>query len=577
MQQLPSSPRTGAELLVESLIAAGITTVFGLPGDTGVAFYDALYHRSDRLRHVLARDERHAAFMADGYARAANTVGVVEASSGGGSTYVVGGLGEAYAASVPILLIVSDVHSHSRGTGALTEIDQLALYSAVTKWAACAETAQQLPSLVEEALVQATDGRPAPVAIVVPEDVFDQDLALDQAPRRPRPGLLQLPRARPAADPKCVDRAARMLAGAQRPVIVAGSGVHLSAASEVLADIAEHGAIPVATTVHGKGVITDTHPYSLGVVGANGGGPGNPYLRAADAVLFVGTRANATDTNGWTAPPRTGVPVAQIDIVAARAGRNFPDAIPLAGDARTVLEQLRAALPAADAGRRGVLADDVAALRGDGGHGQAPQPPDGNLDARRVVETAQQAMPDGCLLVADPGTPTPHVAAYWQVGRPGRTVIVPRGHGPMGYAIPAAVGVSLAHPGTPVLALTADGGFAMACGELETVHRLQLPIVFVQFTNFSLGWIKMLQHLYTGRRYFGVDPGPIDAVGVAIACGLFAAHAGGYDELADLIARHVADRRPAYIDVAVRHVIDDVPPVAPWHAALAGETARPTY
>ncbi|MGH3501781.1 MAG: thiamine pyrophosphate-binding protein [Nocardioidaceae bacterium] len=571
-------PATGADLLVESLIAAGVTIVFGLPGDTGVDLYDALYNSSSRLRHVLARDERHAAFMADGYARVTGSVGVVEVSSGGGSTYVVGGLGEAYAASVPILLITSDIHSASRNTGALTEIDQLALYSAVTKWAARADSAQQIPALVEEALTQATEGRPAPVAVVVPEDVFAQQIGQDQAVTLPPAGLLQVPRTRPSADPSHVRAAARMLSAARHPVIVAGSGAHHSEAGEVLAAVATHAALPVATTIQGKGVIADTNPFSLGVVGANGGAEANTYVRDADAVLLIGTRANATDTNGWTAPPRTGVPVAQIDIAADRAGRNFPDAIPLVGDARAVLEQLHVALPAADDARQRSLAGEASAvLHARRGDESTEQPTGDRLDAQRVVQTAQQAVPSDCLIVADPGTPTPYVAAHWRIDRIGRTVVTPRGHGPMGYAIPAAIGVSLAYPDRPVLALTADGGFAMACGELETVHRLDLPILYVQLTNFSLGWIKMLQHLYAGDRYFGVDPGPIDAVAVAQACGLSATHANGYDELAEAIGTHLAAGKPAYIDVTVRHLIDNVPPVAPWHAALAGGAPRPTY
>ena len=165
---------TGAEILVESLHRAGVEVVFGLSGDTGVALYDALYHRRDEVRHVMARDERNAAYMADAYARRTNRVGVVEVSSGGGTTYAVGGLGEAFASSVPVLVITSDIHSGSRGTGALTEIDQGLLFAAVTKWRATVSRADEIPSLVAEALASATGGRPAPVCLIVPENVLDE-------------------------------------------------------------------------------------------------------------------------------------------------------------------------------------------------------------------------------------------------------------------------------------------------------------------------------------------------------------------------------------------------------------------
>lgn len=583
----------GAELLVDCLVRAGITTIFGVPGDTGVVLYDALYHRHDEIRHVLARDERHAAAMADGYARAAGTVGAVEVSSGGGVSYVIGGLGEAYAASVPVLVISSDIHAASRNTGALTEIDQRALFAAVTKWRAVAESAEQLPALVADALRQATSGRPAPVALIVPENVLDEAVPAPHAdaanaaatgPRELTPQARLVPRDRPAAEDASVRRAAELLTSAHRPAIVAGSGVHLSGAWDELAGLAEAAAVPVATTIHGKGAISDTSPWSLGVVGANGGGErANSYLGRADVVLFVGTRANATDTNGWTAPGRDGVRVIQVDVEAARAGRNFPGSLGLVGDAGAVLGQLRAQLRETGGARgSGVLngqppaaARDVADLDDLDDLDEAARPE--RLRASDVVRVAHSALGGEGTVVADPGTPTPNVAAHWVSRAPGRNVLVPRGHGPMGYAIPAGVGAALARPDDTVLVLTTDGSLAMAGGELETIQRLGLPIICLQLTNFSLGWIKMLQHLYTDRRYFGVDPGPIDAVLMAQANGLEAVRAGSLGELRTTIKEAAAARRPVYIDAYVHHMIDDVPEVAPWHAALAGDTARPTY
>ena len=172
-QSVPTSLR-GADLLCEALIAVGIDTLFGVPGDTGLILYDALFSRRDRLHHILARDERHAATMADAYARVTNRVGVVEVSSGGGSTYAVGGLGEAMASGVPVLVLTSDIHSGSRDTGALTEIDHLVLFAAVTKWRQRIVRAGDIPAAVEAAVAAASDGRPGPVLLVVPEDVLDE-------------------------------------------------------------------------------------------------------------------------------------------------------------------------------------------------------------------------------------------------------------------------------------------------------------------------------------------------------------------------------------------------------------------
>src|SRR5215210_1078519 len=304
----------GADILAECLIEAEINVLFGVPGDTGVVFYDALYSRTNRIRHVLARDERHAAFMADGYARWTNRVGVCEVSSGGGVDFLVSGLGEAFAASVPILAITSDIHRSSKGTGAITEIAQEELFSAVAKLVLTVEYAHQIPETIRLLLQAATTGRPTPVVAVFPEDVFDER-ALVQIPEMSS----TLPRDPWPASHRAIERTMRILSEAERPAIVAGSGVHLSGAWTELRALAETAGIPVATTIHGKGAIAETHPLSLGVVGANGARPyANAYLTEADAVLFVGTRANSTDTNGFTSPPRNGPEIVQIDIDTIR-------------------------------------------------------------------------------------------------------------------------------------------------------------------------------------------------------------------------------------------------------------------
>jgi acetolactate synthase-1/2/3 large subunit len=569
---------TGAEILAESLCHAGIETIFGLSGDTGVAFYDALYHRRHRIRHVMAHDERHAAYMADVYARCTNKVGAVEVSSGGGVTYAVGGLGEPYASSVPMLVVASDIHSGSRGTGALTEIDQELLFAAVTKWRTTVPTASDIPSLVSDALAAATSDRPGPVCLIVPEDVLNE-----QGRAIVFEASIEIPRRRPAADEVSVRWAADALRRAERPGIVAGSGVHLSRAWAELARLAEMAGIPVATTIHGKGSFPETNPWSLGVVGANGARDyANEYLAQADVVLFIGTRANATDTNSFTSPSRDKTIVIQNDIEAGRAGRNFPGSIALVGDAKSTLGQLiEAFLPQGETTRHRQRLRSWIDERRRAWYRSALEsgvPDDETLLAPRdVLRIIQEEAGADTLLVADPGTLTPNVAAYWEMEKAARDVIVPRGHGPMGYAIPGAIGAAMAFPDRPVMALTADGSFAMSCGELETAVRLQLPIVHVQFTNGSMGWIKMLQHLYMGKRYFGVDSGSIDAVAVARGMGLEAARVTSLEEFSGVLGRGLAARRPVFIDVPVPDQIGLVPPVAPWHAALAGEGERPVY
>lgn len=566
-----------AAALVDGLVRAGIDTIFGLPGDTGIALYDALYFRTAHIRHVLARDERHAVAMADAYARITNRVGVVEVSSGGGTTYAVGGLGEAYASGVPLLIITSDISMASRGTGALTEIDQVALFKAVTKAQFVVEHAEALPGTLQTALRETVAGRPAPVVLIVPEDVLDDVLVRPPEDTGASLPPIKAPWSRPAADLGSLDDAVRRLSQASRPAALVGGGVHVSSAYAELADLATALGVGVATTIHGKGAIADTHRCALGVAGNNGGTAGvNAYLAESDVVLLVGTRANATDTDGFTAPSRDSDVIA-VDIDADRVGRNYPNSLNLIGDAATVLAQLSskvAPVTADELEHRSKLIALARAL-------YRPEPivqldPDMIL-ASDVIRTVQALCPADTIVTVDPGTPTPNIANHWRVNEVGRRILIPRGHGPMGYAVPAAIGAAFAHPQSVVVSFTADGSFAMCCGELETIARYALPITIIVFTNGSLGWIKMLQHLYMGERYFHVDPGPIDAVAVARACGLAARRVATLDDLGKACSESIANRQPTLIDVRVPHVIDVVPPVPAWHRALDGDNARPLY
>lgn len=567
--------RLGADALVQGLVEAGVEHVFGLPGDTGVDLYDSLARADASISHVMCRDERHAAIMADVYARCRNKVGVVEVSSGGGATYCVGGLGEPFAASVPLLVISSDIHAGSRDTGALTELDQEKLFSGVTKWTRRVDRADQIPALLAEAITAAISGRPGPVALILPEDVLAENFSV------PAPFMdveICVPAERQRPDPKSVNAVAAKFKNAKKPVIVAGGGVHLSAAYAELALLAETAGAPVATTIHGKGSYPEVGPWSLGVVGANGGRPyANEYLESADFVLFVGTRANATDTNSFTCPPRS-TAVAQIDIEAKRAGRNYPGSIPVVGDAQSALADIVARL-GTPAARQLDLVDQLQESRRSWRDVATPPVPEGTIHPLTVFRALHNMFESDAVIVADCGTATPYLAAHWETGKAGRGLVVARGHGPMGYAIPGAIGAAVANPGTRVLSVTTDGSLGMACGELETAARRGLPITFVQLTNGSYGWIKMLQHLYHDRRYFGVDLGGVNACAIAEGFGIPATRVNSAKEFERALKRNGdTPSGPCYIEVIVPDMVQLEPPVAPWAAALSGhDTARPVY
>ncbi|WP_449277500.1 thiamine pyrophosphate-binding protein [Leucobacter sp. GX24907] len=568
---------TGADLLVESLIGHGIDTMFGVPGDTGVNLYDVLAKHGDVLRHVLCRDERHAGYMADAYTRTSRRLAVCEASSGAGAVYLSSGLAESFASSIPMLVITTDIHRSSRGSGAITEIDQVKLFSAVTKWQRVAERAEDIPGLVAEAVSTALSGRPAPVVLICPEDVLDE-----RADTPPTTGSHMVDAGHVVPSEEQLGRAAEALLAAQRPVLLAGGGVHMSGAWEAVRHFAEHRGIPVATTIHGKSSFPENHALALGVTGGNGA---RDYVLStvtdADFVMIVGSRSNSTDTNGFTAPARDGATVVQIDIDEARAGRNFPMSIGLIGDARTTLRELQRKLPEESVSVRRERERELADLRTAWSERSVEEDTsvdEGLLHPRDIVSACHEVFGSHSWVAADPGTPTPNLSSYWETDGQGWRVVIPRGHGPMGYAISAAIGISIAHPGEQVLCLTTEGSLAMGIADWETAVRLHLPITFVVLDNSSYAWIRMLQHLFMEKRYFQVDPGPIDPVRLAEGMGLTGVHAGSVRELEEALRDHAPADAPRVIHVRVPLHQDALPPVAPWQRALASPGAgRPVY
>ncbi len=573
----------GAELLVESLVRHGVDTVFGFPGDTSIALYEELGRRTADVRHVLARDERHAGFMADAYSRTTRRLGVCEAASGAGAVYLASGLAEALTSSIPLLAIATDNSTRSAGTAPISEMDLDALFAACTKWRRTATSPDELPLLVAAAVRAATEGRPGPAAVIIPEDVLETTTAAaTTAPTGDRAAPVTIPWSRPPAPDDAVARAAALLASAERPAVLAGGGVHLSGAWAELAALAERAATPVGTSIHGKGALDEAHPLSLGVVGANGARDyANDWLAGSDCVLMVGTRANATDTLSFSVPARGGADVLHIDTDATRAGRNYPGSVPLVGDARTVLAQLTAALPATRPDVAAELAVRLAEARSAWAQqveGGTPVLPDGVLHPREVVRVLAEAFGRDTWVTADAGTPTPYLASFWEAPGDGWRVVIPRGHGPMGFAIPASIGVAVAHPGARVLCLTTENSVAMAVAEWETARRLGLPVTYVVLDNRSLAWIKMIQHLYAGGRYFAVDPGAIDPVRLGAGMGVPGTRADTVDELAALAKRAADDTGPSVIHVLVPEHMDIPPPVATWQAALTGrQTTRPVH
>ncbi|HEV2108444.1 MAG TPA: thiamine pyrophosphate-binding protein [Thermomicrobiales bacterium] len=560
----------GARALTEVLIASGVSHIFGLPGDTGVSFYDALYDRRDRVRHILTRDERSASFMADVYARVSGKLGVCEGPSGGGATYIVPGVAEAHGSAIPLLCLTSDTPVGHQGRGVLTELDQQALFAPVTKWNTRVQHPATLAEATRRAIRMATTGRPGAVHLSLPSDILEGETPDASVYGSPEFGAVPAGRVRP--DASDVERAAALVKAARRPVIVAGGGVLTSGAGEALQVFAERMGIPVATSINGKGSVSEESPVSIGVVGGNGAPAyANGWVADADLVVFVGTRTDSTTTNNWTLPARDpSVRIVHIDIDAFQVGNTYRADVAVIGDAMLALldldEALRDTKPDDAATRRmRALALDRAAYweRVEREAGSLDRP----IKPQRVIRALRDVLSEDAIIVADPGTPTPYIAAQYALRRIGRTTVIPRAHGGLGFAIPGVVGASMAAPGRQVVGLTGDGSFGMSCGEFETISRLNLPVVLLHFNNGTFGWIKQLQHLYHGDRYFSVDFNPVDYGAIARGFGLEARQVVDPEDVDGAIRDALAAGRPALLDFVTEAQMTETPPVSAWEEA----------
>lgn len=566
----PSS-RTAAAQLVQALADHGVEYVFGVPGDTSLALYEALRTSAGNVKHVMARDERATSVMADVYARLTGRPGVCEAPSGAGALYLVPGVAEAQASSIPLLALTTDVPSSQLGRNVLTEMDQAGLFGSVTKWRTTLQHGGRAAELITKALRIATSGRCGAVQITLPEDVLEQENG-DCGPygmRETRPA--GYPAFRTAPDSELVTDAAILLQAADRPLIIAGGGVRISGAWAELTELAELCGAPVGTSINGKGSIDEQHPLSIGIVGGNGARPyANPLVGKSDCVLFIGCKTDSVTTLKWTLPsPEGRTRIIQCDVDPAELGNGSRIDVGIAADARLAIKALIHALRRRLAGtaRGREPWDDFAGMRKAWLQSvfQPAVTSTDRLTATRVFDSLRRSVPRESVLIADAGTPTPHTAALYP-SPAGRNVIIPRGHGGLGYAIPGVAAAKLARPNAPVIGLTGDGSFGMAAGSLEVIARLDLPVTLLHFNNATFGWIRALQHFRRDKQYFGVDFSPdTDYVGIARGFGIDGVRAENAAQLEDAIRSSIQDRKSIFIDIVVASEERDLPPVQAWH------------
>ncbi len=554
----------GAEATVRMLQAHGVRHIFGLCGDTTLPLYDALGRLDHGMTHILTRDERHAAYMADGYARVTGRPGVCEGPSGGGASYILPGVVEANESSVPILAITTDVATTSRGRYPLTELDQVALFRPVTKWNASLDDAARLPAMIRTAFRAMTTGRPGAAHLALPFDT--QKAPVDMAEVWADPRHATFPAEPTAPDPEAIAEAARILGGARNAVAICGGGPVIAGAGEALLRLARACDLPIATTVSGQGAVAETDPLALGVVGSNGGVPATrAVIDQADVVLFIGCRAGSVTTERWRSP-KPGTTVIHIDSDPMVVGANYQTDVAICADARLALGALADAVDGQAASQGGTVRAKAAwdaKLSDFNALAVSTETP---VRPEAVIAALMNTLDPDAVICADPGTPCPYVSAHYRWPRAGRHFITNRAHGALGYALAASMGAHVGRPGVKTVCLMGDGSFGFCCGEFETMVRHKMPITSIVFSNATFGWIKAGQHSGFDKRYYNVDFNRTDHAAVASAFGVKSWTVTDPADLPGALKAAVAHDGPTLVDVISQPLHEAAAPVSEWIA-----------
>ena len=485
--------RTGADVLVEGLISSGVTHIFGMPGSHSTAIYDAV-GRTGSIATVLARNEQAGAFMADGYARVTARPGVICTTAGPGATNALTGVAEAWADSIPVLLLAGQVNASDldRECGNYHEVDLEAIFRPVTKWCGTVRGSEQISAMMRQAFQAMSSGRPRPAAIFLPQDLMR--LPLSHGYRGPQ----LVPPAAPSVPQAEVLKAAELLRSARRPILLAGGGALWSEAGEEIRQLARQLCCPVITTLNAKGILDERDPSSLGHARSVRARSALPH---ADAMLAVGCRFTEVLTDWRRMPvPRQ---LVQIDLDADQIGMNHPVAVGIVADARAALALLRQHLPE----RPTVQGWD--SIWEQARSARQPRP-------EWLIETLRGELPEATPVFTDACEMGYRMQADWPSFGP-RRFFYPSNYIALGWAFPAAIGAAVALPGRHVLSVSGDGGFLMTAQELATAVRHRVSIIALIHNDSAYGAIKNIQQRVYEGRYIDVDLTNPDFLALAAA------------------------------------------------------------
>jgi len=544
--------KTGADIITTLLERQGVGTIAGIPGGCNLPLYDSL--RSSPIRHVLARHEQGAGFIAQGMARVTGRAGVCLATSGPGATNLLTAIADARLDSVPLVALTGQVPTPLIGSDAFQEVDTYGLTLPITKHNFFVRRPEELLEIVPAAFETAESGRPGPVCIDIPKDVQTGEVRVE---RWPDPYLPPPPS---PCDPEIVAPLAEMIRRSRRPVLYVGGGIIASGASAELALLARRNSIPVASTLAGLGAFPSDDPLFLGMLGMHGARSTNMVLDEADLLLAVGVRFDDRAT-GRAQDFCRHASIAHIDIDPSEIDKIKPANLSLVGDAGEILRVLAPAVPADDRMEWRARAET---LRSRCGH--LPPPVGNPFHPRTFIRHLSALAGPNAVVATDVGQHQMWVAQEYPFRRP-RSLLTSGGLGTMGFGLPAAIGASLAKPGTRVVCVSGDGSFLMNIQELATLSELGLDVTVAVMNNRHLGLVRQQQELfYGGRTHASRFEAKPDFAAIARGFGITGYDLEGDPDPMSILETALSLPGPAVINVPVHHAENVLPMVPPGGA-----------
>jgi acetolactate synthase-1/2/3 large subunit len=529
-----SNQPTGAQLVISTLKALGVDTLFGYPGGAIMPIYDAL--AGSGLQHILVRHEQGAAFAADAWARATGRVGVCMATSGPGATNLITGIANAYMDSVPMVCITGQVASHLMGTDGFQEVDILGITLPIVKHSWLVRDPADIPAILAEAFAIAAEGRPGPVLVDIPKDVASAHVATAHPASFPAWTA-------PAPDPKAIEAATKMIEQAKKPLFYAGGGVEMAGASPAMLELVKRTGIPIVTTLKGIGVVPTNEELYLGMLGMHGTRAANHAVQESDLLIALGARFDDRATGKLNAfAPNAKIIHADID--AAEINKLRKADIAIHGDLKTTIESLSPKVSGIQKWVEQCKADKWE-------HRFRYNAPGQGVYAPALLKMLSEKAGEKFIAACDVGQHQMWVAQHCEFPNC-RAHLTSGGSGAMGYGLPAGVGAKLAKPDHHVVTISGDGSFMMNIQEMATLNRYQIPLKIVLLDNSSLGLVRQWQQLFYQENYSEIDlsDNP-DFVVVAKAFGLDAFRITHRHEVERAIDRLLAAEGPTLLHVLI--------------------------